>query len=400
MGAVEDWQTDFDHTDPQWAANAPQIWDELRGECPVAHTERFGQGCWLPTRHEDVSAVAHDTEHYSSRGVLVADHIVPIEDGFNGGFAPPITSDPPFHAAARRLLLPAFAPRPIKALEDNTRQLCNGLIDTLIEQGPEVDAATGYSQTIPVAVIANMLGVPAEDGDKFRFFLKAIIELPGSHDEFEYEDSLDAYLDQAIDDHRQNPKDDLIGALIDSEIDGEPLTNDHIRGSVALILLAGIDTTWSAIGASLWHLAKNPADRKRLAEQPDLIDSAVEEFLRAYAPVTMARVVDKETTLGGRDLSPGDWLLLPFPAANRDPEVFEDADKVILDRKVNRHAAFGLGIHRCVGSNLARLEMKVAIGEFMRRIPDFELRDDTEVRWSTGQIRGPRELPIRILATS
>ena len=394
---VENWTTDFDHTHPDWADHAPEIWDELRGTCPVAHTERFGRGCWLPTRHEDVAEIAHDSERFSSREVLVADFLPSIEKGAVDGGAPPITSDPPFHRGARRLLLPAFSPRTIDALEENTRELCNKLLDEIIDQGPDIDAATGYTQHIPVQVIAHMLGVPPEDGDKFRFFLRQIIETPGAHEQLEYEDSLDGYLDRIIDEHRTEPKDDLIGFLVDAELEGEPLSNDHIRGSVALLLLAGIDTTWSAIGASLWHLAQNPADRARLREEPELMDSAVEEFLRAYAPVTMARVVAEDTQLGGEQLKAGDWLLLPFPAANRDPEAFEDADKVILDRQVNRHAAFGLGTHRCLGSNLARMEMRVALTEWMKRISDFELLDDPPVRWSTGQIRGPRELPMRIL---
>ena len=123
---------------------------------------------------------------------------------------------------------------------------------------------------------------------------------------------------------------------------------------------------------------------------------AVEELLRAYAPVTMARIVAEDTELGGRRMAAGDWVLLPFPAANRDPEVFEDADRVVLDRAVNRHAAFGLGIHRCLGSNLARMELTVALEEWMARFPDFELADPDAVTWSAGQVRGPRRLPIRL----
>ena len=166
---------------------------------------------------------------------------------------------------------------------------------------------------------------------------------------------------------------------------------------MVLLMVAGIDTTWSAIGASLWHLAQNPNDRKRLATEPELMDTAVEEFLRAYAPVTMARLVAKDFDFHGRPMKEGDWLLLPFPAANRDPEAFPDADQVKLDRVENRHAAFGLGIHRCLGSNLARMELRVALEEWMNRYPDFELADPAAVTWSAGQVRGPRNIPVRIL---
>jgi hypothetical protein len=123
---------------------------------------------------------------------------------------------------------------------------------------------------------------------------------------------------------------------------------------------------------------------------------AVEEFLRAYAPVTMARLVAEDVEIGGEQLHEGDWVLLPFPAANRDPEFFDQADEVVIDRQKNRHAAFGLGIHRCIGSNLARMELTIAVEEWLRRVPSFELADPDGVRWATGQVRGPRTLPVRL----
>ena len=166
---------------------------------------------------------------------------------------------------------------------------------------------------------------------------------------------------------------------------------------MVLLMVAGIDTTWSAIGASLWHLAQHPGDRRRLAAEPALMDTAVEELLRAYAPVTMARLVAQDFEFHGCPMKEGDWLLLPFPAANRDPEAFPDADQVLLDRVENRHAAFGLGIHRCLGSNLARMELRVALEEWMKRYPDFELAEPGAVTWSAGQVRGPRTIPVRIL---
>jgi cytochrome P450 len=173
-----------------------------------------------------------------------------------------------------------------------------------------------------------------------------------------------------------------------------------VRGTCVLLLIAGIDTTWSAIGASLFHLAGHNDDRNRLAREPELLPFAVEEFLRAYAPVTMARIVKEDVSINGTLLKEGQWCLLPFPAANRDPEVFPDADQFIIDRAENRHAAFGLGIHRCLGSNLARLELSVAVERWMARFPDFILEDPTAVTWAPGQVRGPRVLPIRVLARS
>jgi cytochrome P450 len=398
---VTDWQTDFDHTSPEYAADAPAIWEELRVTCPVAHSDRFG-GTWLPTRHEEISAIAHDTEHFTSRGVIVSvfepDIPAPV------GYAPPITSDPPFHEVARRLLLPAFSPKAIRPIEAPTRAFCSQLIDQILDQQDStgvVDAAELYAQHIPVRVIAHMLGVPAEDGDRFRGFIHRILERAGQNEEpVPPEETMVFYILEQIALRRGAPSDDLIGFLLDAEIDGVPLTDEHVLGTIALILLAGIDTTWSAIGASIWHLAQNPDQTARLIAEPELMPFAVEEMLRAFAPVTMARKVAKDVDLGGSRLHEGDWVLLPFPAANRDPEFFENPNEVILDRQKNRHAAFGLGIHRCLGSNLARMELTVALQEWLARVPEFELADPEGVLWSTGQVRGPRKLPIRILGSN
>jgi cytochrome P450 len=223
------------------------------------------------------------------------------------------------------------------------------------------------------------------------------METGGVNEPVDPGDTLSAYLHEVIEQHRVEPRDDLVDFLLSARIDGEPLEDDHIVGTVALLLIAGIDTTWSAIGATLWHLAQHPEHRRRLLDEPDLLPTAIEEFLRAYAPVTMARKVAKDVELGGRLLSTDDWVLLPFPAANRDPDVFERADEVVLDRERNRHAAFGLGIHRCLGSNLARMELTVAVQEWLSRVPDFELADPDAVRWSTGQVRGPRTVPVRLV---
>ena len=314
------------------------------------------------------------------------------------GYAPPITSDPPFHAISRRILLPAFSPKQMARWEPATRAVCNELIDEMLASGADVvDAAEQYAQHIPVRVIAEMLGLPPGDGDVFRKFIHRILENPGADFALNYEDTLDYYIDKVIADHRANPRDDLIDFLLHAEMDGQPLSDPHIRGTVALLLIAGIDTTWSAIGASLWHLSQSPADRQRLVDDPEVLPFAVEEFLRFYAPVTMARIVAEEVEVGGTTLGKRDWVLLPFPAANRDPDAFERADEFVIDRERNRHVAFGLGIHRCLGSNLARMELTVAIDEWMKRIPDFELADPAGVRWSTGQVRGPRTLPVRVV---
>ena len=395
---VQSWETDWDHADPAYNQNAPQIWDELRDTCPVAHTDRYG-GAWLPVTHADVSAVARDTDHFSSEGAVLSNK--PPRDQWISmapiGGAPPITSDPPFHADARRLLLPAFSPQVVAEWEPEIRRLCNELIDNMgdIET---VDAAVQYAQNIPVYVIARMLGLPLEDSDYFRETVHMVLEEIGA--EFGERqgafEKLDAYLTMHVQDHIDNPKDDLIGFLLNAKIYDQPLSPQHVVGTIILLMVAGIDTTWSSIGSSIWHLAQHPSDLQRMVNEPELLPTAIEELLRMYAPVTMARIVSQDAEIGGCPVKAGDSVLLPFPAANRDPEVFPDADKVVIDREENRHVAFGLGIHRCLGSNLARLELRVAVEVFIQRFPKFVLADASAVTWSLGQVRGPRKLPVRI----
>jgi cytochrome P450 len=394
-GPVTDWATDFDHADPEYNPNAHEIWADLRATCPVAHTDRYN-GAWLPVTHDDVVRIAYDTDNFTSRSVVVNTGEVLAEAPIGG--APPITSDPPFHHHARRLLLPPFAPKKIDPWEPDVVQLCNDLIDEMGD-ADLVDAALQYSQHIPVNVIARMLGFPLEDADLFRQFVHEVLENVNAAPAARMEafGRLDAYLDVQIADHVANPRDDLTGFLLNTTIFDEPLSHEHVRGSIVLLLLAGIDTTWSAIGSSIWHLAGHADDLARLGREPELWPTAVEEFLRAYAPVTMARMVAKDHDFNGCPMQVDDWVLLPFPAANLDPAAFDRADEVLIDRAENRHAAFGLGIHRCLGSNLARLEVRTAVETFVRRFPRFELADPGAVRWSRGQIRGPRELPIRIL---
>jgi cytochrome P450 len=361
----------------------------------VARTDRYGGG-WLPTRFEDVSAVAYDTERFTSRSVVMSEFRPPMELA-PAGIAPPISSDPPYHHDARRMLLPIFSPQAVAQLEPSTRAYCEELVAAL--KGKEVaDAAVEYAQHIPVRVIANMLGLPESDADRFRGFVNHVLEgvsLP-MEQRAEGMMALFQYLQGHIEDHVANPRDDLISFLLASELHGEPLDPFQVGRTIALLLIAGIDTTWSAIGASIWHLAKTPADRERLVAEPELLPTAMEELLRAYAPVTMARLVKEDMEWHGCPMKAEEWVLLSFPSANRDPDAFDRPDEVILDREENRHAAFGLGVHRCAGSHLARMELRVALEVWLAAFPEFHLADPGAVTWSGGQVRGPRALPLRL----
>ena len=405
--AVKDWTTDYDIFDKSYIKDPFPIWDEVRGKCPIAHTDRWG-GSFMPTRYEDLFNIARDIEHYSSRDVLVAS-VMPAPDQerpelsedeqelvqqYNVG-APPITSDPPVHTWARKLLLPPFSATQVAKYEEETRELCNELIDGFIANGT-ADGAADYAQQIPPRVIASMLGIDKANAATFTEWVRGFLELGLTNPELREESARNIFqfMYNELQARKEKPGDDLISYLFQQQVDGEPVPEPHVIGTCFLLLVAGIDTTWSSIGSALWHLAENPADRKKLIENPDLITNAIEELLRAYSPVTMARYVASDTEYAGCPIPEGSKVLMNFPAANRDPRVFENPDTVDLEREKNPHIAFGVGIHRCAGSNLARMEMKVSIQEWLKRIPEFKLSDPDSVTWAGGQVRGPRQMRV------
>src|SRR5262249_13081487 len=283
---------------------------------------------------------------------------------------PPVTSDPPKHRPQRTILLPGFTPAAITELEPVTRQMCNELIDAFIAAG-RCDAAADYASHVPTRGISRMLGVNERDGDRFRIWIHDLAG-DGVEDGVVFPRvirEIDAFFRAEVAARRSDPRSDLIGFLMGQTIDGEPLSEQHLLGTLRLLLLAGIDTTWSSISHTLLHLARTPEHRRRLATEPALMPTAVEEFLRVFAPVSVARLVVKDQEVGGCKFAAGEMVLLPYPAANRDPEKFERADEVVLDRQENRHSTFGLGIHRCIGSNLARLGLQAAIQACRWRVP-------------------------------
>jgi len=393
---VGDWSQDFDVLDASYIEDPYPIWDVLRTSCPIAHTERRG-GAWMLTRYADVVEAAHDIGRFSSLEVGVINSDVqrePDDEALAQYGLPPISADPPLHTWTRRLILPWFSHKRVAGYEAMTRDLARRLIDGFLDTG-NADAAVDYAQQIPVRVIAKILGVPESLSDTFTGWVRDMLEFADDPERnMRGQEGIGSYLLDEIGRRKVDPGDDLISELLRTNHEGKPLEDGLVLGMAALLMIAGIDTTWSSIGSSLWHLATHPADAARLVAEPGLMSSAVEELLRAYSPVTMARVVTADTEFAGCPMHNGDKLLMNFPAANRDPEAFERADEVILDRAINRHVAFGTGIHRCAGSNLARMELSVALQEWLRRIPTFRLAEGAELTWAGGQVRGPRVLLV------
>ena len=390
---VNDWAEDYDIFDPEFVKDPYPVWQELRGTCPVAHSDRW-EGSYMPSTFETVTQVAHDVENFTSFEITVAPLPATYDDAGNR-LRSVIASDPPEHGPERRVMLPFFSPKRVEVYRQHTRGLARRLISGFIEDG-RADAAGDYARQIPPRIIAEILGIDPERTDDFTEWVQGVLELGLQDPEIreKYRKIIADFFVEEIAKRQENPGDDLISLLLNSEIDGEPVPMHVVRANVSLMLIAGIDTTWSSIGSALWHLATHPEDRQRLVDEPELIPVAVEEFLRAYSPVTMARLARNDTEIAGRPVKAGERVLLSFPAANRDPEVFEDPEEVIIDRAQNRHIAFGAGIHRCLGSNLARMEMQVAIEEWLAMIPEFECEDPDAVTWAGGQVRGPRYLPV------
>ncbi|OXM47370.1 cytochrome P450 [Amycolatopsis alba] len=373
--------------EPEWATGFHRIQDDLRQRRPVARTERFG-GAWLGTRYEDVSATAHDAECFSSRAFVVG-NVRPPLGAAPVGVLPPASSDLPFHRGARRLLSSAFSRASVARLEPVTRAYCHGLIDALAGRD-QVEAVSEYTQLIPTHLMVTLLGFPEQDAPRVQHFATSTLQDVNVSAETRSDRAGErlTYLPAQIHDHLDHPRDDLTTRVLEAELNGRELDPLHVYGTLAALLVADIDTTASAIGAALLHLATTPADRARLVAESALLPTAEEELLRAHAPVMTARPVTRDMRWRDADMKAEDWVLMSFPSANRDPAEFDRAD--------NRHVAFGLGIHRCIGAHLGQMELRVALEVRLERFPEFSLPDPSTVTWTAGQVRGPKTLPIHI----
>tara|TARA_B100000700_G_scaffold267854_3_gene308115 strand:+ start:1023 stop:2243 length:1221 start_codon:yes stop_codon:yes gene_type:complete len=392
---VSDPAIDYNILDGAYIENPLPTWDDLRRRCPIAHTERWG-GSWLPTRYEDVQALAKMVPALSSRSSLVFDLPEELDSDLVTGpkGAAPLSSDPPEQTWTRKALLPHFTPKMAEAQRPFTTTVCADLIDSFIDDG-RCDAASQYSEQITPKVITHMLGVNKDATHELIEWVKMILNLGLEGTEWtEYWSLIRDFFASEIQDRRFNPQDDLISKLTHTEVGGEAIPEEVVVGMCALQLVAGIDTTWSVISSAIWHFAAHPEDQQRIAADPSLWPTAIEELLRFYSPVTSGRNATRTIEYNEVTFQSGDKVLLNFPAANHDPEVFENPQIFMLDRKENRHIAFGVGIHRCTGANLARVEIEVALKTWFERIPRFSLEHPDAVCWAGGGTRGPTRVPV------
>ncbi|HEX5268472.1 MAG TPA: cytochrome P450 [Acidimicrobiales bacterium] len=311
----------------------------------------------------------------------------------------PLQMDPPDHVKYRRLLDPVFSPREMAKLEPQVTALVNGLIDGFIDRG-QCDFASEFAVPLPSSVFLALMGMPYSDLDMFLEMKDRIVRPGGASQEEnrqihrEYAAKIDGYFESILAERKAERRDDLLSHLVDAEVDGEKLTDDEILGICFLMLLAGLDTVTDALECDWVYLARHQDQRRRIVDDPEIIPQAVEELLRYESPVTgVARITAADVELGGCPMPKGTHVGVSIGAANTDERAVPDAETVDLTRNPNRHLAFGAGVHRCLGSHLARLELRVAMREWHRRIPDYRIPEGTELRFSFG-LRQVDELPL------
>ncbi len=395
---------------PQFLENPYPIYALLRKTNPVfrapipGHT---GPGAYLLTRHAEIHDVLRDPRFSVDRrrAALVeeyADRIPPGLLGDEGGLRSMLIMDPPDHTRVRGLVSKAFTPRRVAGLRGRIQELVEELLEEGVRDG-QLEVIGDFAAPLPAIVIAELLGVPAEDHRTFKRWSSELIALAPLADPArigEVQQKLERILDYLrgiIAERRKAPRDDLISAMIAAQEERDALTDAELLATSNLLLIAGHETTTNLIGNGLLALLRHPVELERLRGQPELLRSAIEELLRFDSPVqATGRVATEDAELGGQGIAKGALLLTVIGAANRDPDVFPEPDRLDVAREDNRHLSFGFGAHFCLGAPLARLEAEIAFRALLDRFPKLELATDS-VRWRPNPfLRGLEALPVRV----
>ena len=372
-----------------------EIYDELRASNPLTWSTALG-GFWLFTEYDSVFEATRDDDLFSSaNGAGISDP--PQADGLKK-ILPPIHTDPPETAKLRQLTVGHLSPGAVRRLEPAIRAICDEQIDTFIERG-EADIIGELTTPLPARVILRMLNFDETRWPEWITYIHTMIHgAEGGADPADVEQKVSEAIMSELGRRAQlqTPDDDMVGTILSATIDGRELTPQEKFGYVLLMLFGGMDTTSGLTGNTLVQLARRPELKQQLIENPDLLGTATEEFLRHDTPTHgLARTVTRDAEFHGQQLRKGDRVLLLWASANRDPEVFERPAEIKLDRQPNRHMAFGVGQHRCLGSNLARTMFQIMLTEILRRLPDFTVVAEP-VRFSDASaVYAPRSLRIR-----
>jgi cytochrome P450 len=375
---------EFSHLEPGPVLSHVEAVDRLRELHPfVRSTDRAG--FWVLTTAELVHDALRRADVFSSSVVTVHDPDPPFT------WIPEML-DPPEHTTWRQLLAPHFAPGAMARLDGRVRERCVEIVDSFAGRG-HCDFLRDFAWRYPTTIFMELMGLPPDGLDQFLAWEHDILHLNASEDPdrsraWRAMVAVQGYFDGLIEDKRESPGDDLLSAALEWTIGGEPIPRADMLSWCLLMFMAGLDTVSTQLAYTFWHLATHDDDRARLVAEPSVVPAAVEECLRAFAFVAPARKVRHDTDFHGCPLKAGDMVLVPLSAANRDPAAFPDAESVVLDRSGNNHIAFGAGPHRCLGSHLARRELRIALEEWHRRIPDYRLTDGVEVTEHGGGLYG------------
>ena len=375
---------------PSAAADPHPHYARLRDECPVARSDMGALGVVLISRYDDVNDALRHPEHFTSAGGQLGLGEQPLI---------PLEVDPPEHTKYRRLLNPSFVPREISKLEPEIRDAVTGLIDGFAARGT-CDFHEELATPLPSAIFLALMGLPMEDLPQFLQWRDMAIRPDVPREDLEgaarirreAAHAISEYFKVAIADRREEPDDGLLSTLVHATIDGAPLTERELLGISHLLLLGGLDTVTATLDCMIAYFAEHPDRRQALIDDPSGWPAAIEELLRWLTPVMLVpRSVAHDMELRDVSLKAGDAVMLVLGAANTDEGAF--AGEVDLGREPNKHLAFGSGHHLCLGAHLARLELRVALEEVHRRIPDYRIPEGVELQYSPG-IRQAESLPL------
>ena len=334
----------------------------------------IAQGYWVLTRFDDIREAFQTPEVFSNRS------IVPVDPNPEYRFMPSLT-DPPMHMKYRAPLARWFSPHSIAKYTQAMTDSCNEIIDGFVDDGG-VEFCSGFADWLPALTLTHILHLPRQDAPFFISCANRIRGHVNADDAVVAMRDIKAYFVDVLAGRRRagmDPDVDFLTYMLEAEVDGRPFDDEELLDTLMTLAFGSLDTTKTAMTWSTWHLATNPADREWVVADPSIIPSAIEEFLRAYPVVSMARKVNHDVDFHGCPMKKDDMVLLTIQAATRDPEVFDEPAKVRLDRSPNRHIAFGASEHRCLGSHLARAELKIAMEKWHERIPVYRVADGAEI---------------------
>ncbi|MGW1997609.1 cytochrome P450 [Embleya sp. NPDC001921] len=374
-------------TEPCPAGRTHTALDELREQHSVFRSTA-GQGFWVLTRHDDILAALQNPQIFSSRSISVMDPD-PAYQWI------PIMMDPPTHTTWRRLLRPLFTPARAAAMQDRLTRQCAVLIDDLVDR-QSCDFVADFARRYPTTIFLELIGLPTSQLEQFLTWEHAILHpTPGGPGNTEAKNDLRNCFTDLIAKRRARPRDDLVSAALSFTIDDRPVSDAEVLELCMLLFLAGMDTVAAQLSYAFWHLARHPADRARITAAPDLAPAAVEEFLRAHTLTLTARKLAADHTVDGCAMKEDDMVMLPLAMADRDPRAYPDPALVDFDRPLRRHLSFGAGPHRCPGAHLARLEIQTALREWHKRIPNYQISEDTQPMEHASLVLGIDTLPLR-----